>query len=138
MRHMITSAANEAAAAGELWCLSATELAQAIRSRQVSSRDLIGAHLRRIEAVNPLINAVTVVMGEQALEAAKAADRAVAGGGDLPALHGVPFTVKEDIDLAGTPTTFGAKALEGSYPAVDAPVVARLRAAGAIPVARVD
>jgi amidase len=134
---MITSAAKRAAA-GELWCLSATELAQAIRSRRVSSREVIQAHLRRIEAVNPLINAVTVVLGEQALEAANEADRAVAGGGDLPALHGVPFTVKEDLDLAGTPTTFGAKALEGSYLAVDAPVVARLRAAGAIPVGRTN
>ena len=60
--------------------------------------------------MNPLINAVTVVLGEQVLEAAKAADRAVAGGGDLPPLHGVPFTVKENIDLAGTPTTVGLRA----------------------------
>lgn len=92
---MITSAAGRAAAATELWCLSATELAQAIRSRRVSSRKVIEAHLRRIEAVNPLINAVTVVLGEQALQAAKAADRAAARGEELPPFHGVPFTVKK-------------------------------------------
>jgi amidase len=68
----------------------------------VSGREVIEAHLRGIEAVNPLINAVTVVLGEQALDAAKAADRAAAGGGELPPFHGVPFTVKENIDLAGT------------------------------------
>jgi amidase len=88
--------------------------------------------------VNPSINAVTVVLGEQAMEAAKAADRAVAGGGDLPPLHGVPFTVKENIDLAGTPTTVGLKALAGAYPRLDAPVVERMRAAGAIPIGRTN
>jgi amidase len=89
----------------ELWRMSATGLAEAIRFRQTSSQEVIEAHLRRIEAVNPSINAVTVVLGEQALETAKAADRAVAGGGDLPRFHGVPFTVKGNIDLVGTPTT---------------------------------
>ena len=88
--------------------MSATDLAEAIRSRQVSIQDVIEAHLRRIEAVNPAVNAVTVVLGEQALEAARAADRAVAGGGELPPLHGVSFIVKGNIDLAGTPTTQGA------------------------------
>jgi amidase len=68
---------------------------------------------------------VTVVLGEQALEAA---------GFDLPRFHGVPFTVKGNIDLAGTPTTQGLKALASIYPSRDAPVVERLKAAGAIPI----
>jgi amidase len=118
----------------DLWRMSATDLAGAIRSRQASSQEVIEAHLRRIEAVNPAVNAVTVVLAEQALDAAKAADRAVAGGGDLPPLHGVPFTVKENVDLAGTPTTQGIKALAGAYPRLDAPDVGRVRAAGAIPI----
>jgi amidase len=126
------------ATATELWRLSATELAEAIRSKQASSREVVQAHLRRIEAVNPSINAVTVVLGEQAIEAAKAADRAVAAGGELPPLHGVPFTVKGNIDLAGTPTTHGAKALVGAFPTRDAPVVQRLKAAGAIPIGRTN
>jgi len=95
----------------ELWRMSATELAEAIRSGQASSREVIEANLRRIEEVNPAVNAVTVVLAEQALEAAQAADRAAAGGGELPPLHGVPFTVKGNIDLAGTPTTHGINAL---------------------------
>ena len=121
-----------------LWRMGALDLARAIRSGEVSSQEVIEAHLARIEAVNPAVNAITVILGEQALEAAKAADRTAARGGDLPPLHGVPFTVKENIDLAGTPTTQGLKALAGAYPARDAPVVERLKAAGAIPVARTN
>ena len=69
---------------------------------------------------------------EQALDAAQRADRAVGRGGDLPRLHGVPFTVKENIDVAGTPTTQGLKALADAYPGRDAPIVERMRAAGGI------
>ncbi len=124
--------------ATELWQMSATHIAQAIRSRQASTQEVIEAHLRRIEAVNPSINAVTVVLGDEAIAAAKSADRAVAAGGDLPRFHGVPFTVKESIDVAGTPTTLGLKALANAYPSQDAPVVERLKAAGAIPIGRTN
>ena len=126
------------ATATELWRLSATDLAQAIRSKQTSSQEVIEAHLRRIEAVNPAVNAVTVVLGERALEAAKAADRVVAAGGKLPLLHGVPFTVKGNMDLVGTPTTMGVRALAGACPTLDAPTVKRMRAAGAIPIGRTN
>ena len=126
------------ATTADLWRMSALELADAIRSRQVSSRQVIDAHLRRIDAVNPAINAVTVVLGERAIEAAEVADRAVAEGADLPPFHGVPFTVKENIDLVGTPTTLGLRALAEAYPGMDAPVVERLKAAGGIPIARTN
>jgi amidase len=118
--------------------MSATELAEVIRSRQASSQEVIEAHLRRLEAVNPSINAVVIVLAEQALEAAKVADRAVAAGTDLPPFHGVPFTVKQNIDVAGTPTTHGFRALAGAYPARDAPIVERLKNAGAIPIGRTN
>jgi amidase len=122
----------------ELWRMSATDLAEAIRSRQVSSHEVIQAHLRRIKAVNPSVNAVTVVLAQQALDAAKAADDAVAAGGQLPPFHGVPFTVKENLDLVGTPTTLGVRALASVYPTLDAPTVERMRAAGAIPIGRTN
>lgn len=99
---------------------------------------MIEAHLRRIEAVDPDVNAVPVVLGEQALDAADAADRAVALGSDLPRLHGVPFVVKSNIDVAGTPTTQGIRAFADAYPQVDAPIVERMKAAGAIPVGRTN
>jgi amidase len=126
------------ATAIELWRMGANELAEAIRSKQASSREVIEAHLQRIEAVNPTINAVVVVLAEQALEAAEVADRMVAAGVDLPRFHGVPFTVKGNIDLVGTPTTQGARALADAYPVGDAPVVERLKAAGAIPISRTN
>ena len=100
----------------ELWRMSATELGEMIRSRQVSCQEVIEEHLRRIEAVNGSINAVVIILAEQALETAKTADRAVAAGSDLGPFHGVPFTVKENIDVAGTPTTQGFKALANAYP----------------------
>ena len=124
--------------ATELWQLSAVELAATIRSRKASCREVVEAHLRRIEAVNPAVNAVVVVLGDQALDAADAADRAAAGGDELGPLHGVPFTVKGLIDLAGTPTTQGLRALADAYPARDAPAVERLKAAGAIPIGRTN
>ena len=114
--------------------LSAVELAGAIRRRQVSSREVVEAYLWRIEETNPSVNAVAVVFGERALDAARTADRAALADADLPPLHGVPFTIKGNIDLAGTPTTQGIRALTAAYPAADAPVVERMRAAGTIPI----
>jgi len=122
----------------DLWRMSALQLAEAIRSGQASSREVIEAHLQRIEDVNPSLNAVTVVLAERALEEANTADGAAVGGGELPPFHGVPFTIKENIDLAGAPTTHGLKALASAYPGQDAPAVERMRAAGAIPIGRTN
>ena len=120
--------------ATDLCRMGATELAEAIRSRKASSREVVEAHLRRVEAVNPVINAVTILLTEEALKAAEAADRMVAAGGDLPPLLGVPFTLKGNIDLLHAPTTQGLKVSTEAYPTRDAPPVERLRAAGAIPI----
>jgi amidase len=84
------------------------------------------------------VNAIVVVLAEEALEAARAADRALADGAELGPLHGVPFTIKENLDVAGTPTTQGLKALAAAYPARDAPIVERLKAAGAVPLGRTN
>jgi amidase len=122
----------------ELWRKGAVELAAMIRDREVCSRDVVQAHLDRIAAVNPGLNAVVRVLADQALEAADQADRDVADGAPLGSLHGVPFTVKENIDLAGTATTQAVPALAEAVAPVDAPQVERLRAAGAIPVGRTN
>jgi amidase len=122
----------------ELWRKGAVELAAMIRDREVSSREVVQAHLDRVEAVNPHLNAIVRLLPEVALAAAEAADRAVADGGRLGPLHGVPCTVKENIDLAGTPTTQAVPALAEAVAAVDAPQVERLRAAGAIPIGRTN
>lgn len=134
----VAHSARAAAASTELWRMGATELADQIALRHVSSQEVIEAHLRRIEAVNPSVNAVVILMAEGALAAAKAADRAVARGVALARFHGVPFTIKGSIDVAGTPTTQGLKALANAYPARDAPIVERMKAAGAIPFGRTN
>jgi len=122
----------------DLWRMGVLELARAISTQEASSEEVIDAHLRRIEAVNVSVNAVAVVLSDQALELARAADRQRASGAAVPTLHGVPFSVKDNIDLAGMPTTQGARALSGAYPSRDAPSVERLRAAGAIPIGRTN
>ena len=118
----------------ELWRKCAHELAALIRSKQVSSREVMQCHLDRIAAVNDKVNAVTVTLEESAL---RAADRADATAPTEP-LHGVPFTIKENIDCTGSATTQGLPALAAAMPAVDAPVVARMKAAGAIPLGRTN
>jgi amidase len=122
----------------ELWRRSATELAKAIARGDVSSIEVVQAHLGRIAAVNAKVNAITLVLADDALQAAKEADRAVAAGETLGAFHGVPFTIKENVDVAGSPTTQGVPALANAIAPMDAPVVERLRAAGAIPLARTN
>src|SRR4051794_30062589 len=92
----------------ELWRRGAVELAGLIAEGSVSAREVVDAHLERIADVNPHLNAITVVLAEQARAAADAADSNPDAHG---ALHGVPFTVKENIDVAGTATTWGMPAL---------------------------
>jgi amidase len=122
----------------ELWRKGAVELAKLISDREVSSREVVQAHLDRVEEVNPHLNAIVRLLPDQALAAADAADRAVADRSALGPLHGVPCTVKENIDLAGTPTTQAVPALAEAIAPVDAPQVERLRAAGMIPIGRTN
>ena len=87
----------------ELIYASATLLARRIRDRELAAEDIIEAHLRRIERVNPRLNAVVQLAGDEARAAARAADAALRQGRPLGPLHGIPFTVKDWIDTAGLP-----------------------------------
>lgn len=122
----------------ELWQLGALDLAARIRTEEVSSREVLEAHLDRVEQCNGALNAIVRLLADQARAAADAADAAVEAGDDLGVLHGVPCTVKENIDVAGTPTTNGVIALADAVASSDAPTVERMRAAGAIPFARTN
>jgi amidase len=122
----------------ELWQRDAGELAALIRQGQTTSREVIEAHLGRIEQVNGSVNAIVRLLADEARAAADEADRMTSGDVPLGPLHGVPFTVKENIDLAGTPTTSSVVALADAIASVDAPVVERMRAAGAIPIGRTN
>lgn len=122
----------------DLWRLSAGELAKRIAAKEISSREVVEAHLARIEDVNPRVNAIVRVLDDEALKAASVADEQVSAGKPLGPLHGVPFTVKENIDMAGLPTTWGVSGLAHALAPFDAPVVERMRAAGAIPIGRTN
>ena len=120
----------------DLWRLGACELAGLIRQREVSARDAASSVLARIAEVNPRINALPEVMTEQALAAADACDRALAAGLSPGPLHGVPVTIKVNVDTAGHATTDGIVAAKDNIAKTDSPLVAHLRAAGAVIVGR--
>lgn len=111
---------------------SATTLATAIRTKQVSSREVVDDYLRRIEAVNPRLNAVVQVSAETARTQADRADNSLARDELLGPLHGVPMTIKDSLDTAGIISTGGTRGRATFMPARDASVVSRLRSAGAI------
>ncbi len=117
---------------------SASELAKAIREKQVSSLEVVDAYLDRIAAVNPSINAVAQLAAESARAAARNADATLAAGRetDLGPLHGVPFTVKDWIETEGVVCAAGSKERANFVPKRDATVVARMRQAGAIMLAK--
>jgi amidase len=117
---------------------SAGELAALVRDREVSSEEVVRAHLDRIEAANPQINAVIAVAADRALAEGRAADRALARGDDAGPLHGVPFTIKDSIDTEGVVTTWGTAGRRDHVPSADATVVARLRRAGGILIGKTN
>lgn len=110
---------------------SATEIAQKIAAGELSASEVVEAHIQRIEEVNPRLNAVIIPLFEQARAQAKAADEARSRGEALGPLHGVPITIKESFDIAGTVSNMGISALSQT-PKQDAPLVKRLQQAGAI------
>lgn len=115
----------------------ATKLAELIRTREVSPVEVMQAHLNRIEAVNPKLNAI-VTLVDDALASAKAAEEKVMSRGPLAALHGVPFTVKDSIDSVGVLTQRGSPIFKGRVPDSDATSVFRMKAAGAVLLAKTN
>jgi fatty acid amide hydrolase len=116
--------------------LSASRLAQAMAAGELSAVDAVEAHIARIEAVNPRLNAVVVPLFEDARLRARQADKTPVD--ERGPLHGVPITVKECFDVEGTPSTAGLTSRKDHRAATDAPLVARLRQAGAIIVGKTN
>ncbi|MFH8348350.1 amidase [Streptomyces sp. NPDC018045] len=117
-----------------LWKLTAAAQAAAVRSGEVTAVQVVEHHLERIAEVNPVVNAVTQLLADRARADAAAVDRRRAAGEDPGPLAGVPFTVKETTAIEGVPTTYGAEHFRHHVAHSDAPPVARLRAAGAVPI----
>src|SRR5580698_4886966 len=118
---------------------SGTRQAELIRDGAVSSAELVSAHLARIDEVNPALNAVVEILRESALRQAEAVDRRRARGEPLRPLEGVPFSVKDSIEVEGTVCSAGTIGFQHAAQSKrDATLVARLRDAGAIPIARTN
>jgi aspartyl-tRNA(Asn)/glutamyl-tRNA(Gln) amidotransferase subunit A len=116
----------------ELGYLPATELAAMIRRKAVSPVEVVGAILRRIERLEPRLNAFAFLAAEQAMDRARAAEAAVMKGGPLGRLHGVPFTIKDMLWTKDMPTQYGSRIMQGNQPPIDSPLVTRLQDQGAI------
>ena len=121
----------------EIYYADAAELAENIRSRDLSPVDVVQAHLERIEEVNPKLNAV-VALVDGAMERAREAEKAIMQGQSWGPLHGVPFTIKDCVDTEGVRSTRGSKLFEDYIPNADATVVKRLKEAGGIFIAKTN
>lgn len=124
------------AAASPFAYMTAVELAQRIRARDVSSAEVTAEIVRRAEESQGTLNAFITLCKDEALAAAKAADAAVARGDTLGALHGVPVSVKDIINTAGIRTTWASRLMESNVPDADAAAVKRLKDAGAIVIGK--
>ena len=116
----------------EIQSLTIAEAAAKIKDREISPVDLTRLFLEQIERLNPALNAYVTVTADEALSSARVAESELARGGWRGPLHGIPFSVKDNIATKGVRTTAGSKILDGWKPGFDATVVSKLREAGAI------
>ena len=118
--------------------LPATDLAAKIRAREISPVEIVEAVLRRIEAINPRLNAFVLIHADEAREQARVAETAVLRGEELGPLHGVPVSLKDNVAVAGKPSTYGSRLLRDNVAREDAPIAARIARAGGIVVGRTN
>src|SRR5215470_20204605 len=123
----------------EVCWMPASAMAAAIKKRKLSPVEVMKAVLARIERVNPVLNAFVTLTPEQAMKNARAAERQVMRkGAKLGPLHGVPFSTKDLVATKGIRTTFGTRLYADNVPAEDAPIVERMKAAGAIQLGKTN
>ncbi|MFI6305507.1 amidase [Amycolatopsis thailandensis] len=122
----------------ELCHLPARELAKRLRTCEVSAREVVTAHLDRVERVNPGINAIVTLTADQALADAAEADERLAHGEEVGPLHGIPVAHKDNHDVAGVRTTYGSPLLADNVPTAHSPIVERMRAAGVITLGKTN
>ena len=138
LTNMSLSNDSSVVAPDELCDLTAIELASRIRRKQVSAREVMTAHLARIERVNPRLNAIVTLVAERAMADAAKADEAQARKRPLGPLHGLPVAHKDLVDTAGIRTTKGSPFFRDNMPDRDALIVTRMRAAGAVTVGKTN
>ncbi|MGE5836805.1 MAG: amidase family protein, partial [Acidobacteriota bacterium] len=129
----------QAAAPGSEICgMSAVELTELLRKKQLSAREVMTAHLAQIERINPRVNAIVTLVADRAMADAAKADEAMAKSGAVGVLHGLPVAHKDLVETAGIRTTYGSPFYRDNVPARDALIVTRIRAAGAITVGKTN
>jgi amidase len=123
----------------EICFMTATEMVRRIRAKELSCRTVMEAHLKQIEKVNPIVNAiVTRIPNEQALALADAADEALAQGREVGPLHGLPIAHKDLVPTKGMRTTFGSPIYKDFVPDHDGLIVERLKKAGVITIGKTN
>ena len=122
----------------DLCLLSAVEMTHLIRKKSLSARELMTAHLRQIERLNPQVNAIVMLVAEQALREAESADAVQAAGEPVRPLHGLPVAIKDLHDTAGIRTTYGSRLYADHVPEHDSLIVERIRRVGAIIVGKTN
>jgi len=126
------------ASESDLCFLPGTELARRIRSKELSAREVLADHLERIEAVNPAVNALVTLAAERATDEAARADEALARGGSVGPLHGLPIAHKDLVATAGIRTTAGSAIFADAVPDADDLLVERVRRAGAVLIGKTN
>ena len=127
-----------ASTASDICSLTAVEMAGLIRKKKLSAREVMAAHLKRIEQVNPKVNAIVTLVADRATENARKADEDQARGAALGPLHGLPVAHKDLVETAGIRTTFGSPIFKDNVPKEDAILVERIRRAGAITIGKTN
>jgi amidase len=127
-----------AAPASDVCFMTATEMAALIRRKKLSAREVLHAHLKQIERVNPKVNAIVTLVADQAKENARKADEAQARGVPLGPLHGLPIAHKDLVETAGIRTTFGSPIFKDNVPKEDAILVERIHKAGGITIGKTN
>src|SRR5688572_15926590 len=127
-----------AEAPDQLCDLSAIELAARMRRKDLSAREVMTAHLARIERVNPQVNAIVTLVADRAMADAARADERAARGEPIGVLHGLPIAHKDLLDTAGIRSTKGSPFYRDRMPTEDSPLVTRLRGAGAITIGKTN
>jgi len=135
---LLTTAAMAQSNNEELCLLSATELSRRLRKKEISARELLDAHLRQIERVNPKVNAIVTLVVDQARQSAARADESAAKNRFLGPLHGLPVAHKDLRDTKGIRTTYGSPIFKDHIPTADALVVERIKNAGAITLGKTN
>jgi chemotaxis protein histidine kinase CheA len=126
------------APSSDLCFTSATELAAMIRSKKVSAREVMQAHLAQIERVNPAVNSIVTLVADRAMKDAAAADEELAHGKPRGPLHGLPIAHKDLVETKGIRTTFGSPFFRDHIPNADAPIITLIRQGGALTIGKTN